>query len=57
MVGSNKRFATRKEPANEWSDRKHIEQFELRVQSVPAVDGEVVTLLRVLDPKIIDIYG
>ena len=57
MTGGSKGFAARKEPANYWFDRRYIEQFDLWVQSFRTVDGEVLTLLRVLDPKMIDIYG
>jgi Zn-dependent peptidase ImmA (M78 family) len=57
MLGSNKASAARKEPANYWFDRRHIEQFDVRVQSFHTVEGEVLTLLRVLDPKMVDIYG
>jgi Zn-dependent peptidase ImmA (M78 family) len=57
MLGGNKVSAARKQPANYWFDRRHIEQFDVRVQSFHTVDGEVLTLLRVLDPKMVDIYG
>lgn len=57
MVGGNKAAAARKEPANYWFDRRHVEQFEVRVQSFRATEGEVLTLIRLLDPKMIEIYG
>jgi len=57
MLSGGKGFVTRKEPANYWFDRRHIEQFDLRVQSLRTIDGEVLTLLRILDPKMIEIYG
>ena len=57
MLGGNKVSAARKQPANYWFDRRHIEQFDVRVQSFHTVEGEVLTLLRVLDPKMVDIYG
>ena len=57
MLGSSKGFVTRKEPAGYWFDRRHIEQFDLRVQSFRTLDGEVLSLLRVLDSKMIEIYG
>jgi len=57
MLGGNKAFASRKEPANYWFDRRHIEQFDVRVQSFRTVEGEVLTLLRSLDQKMIEIYG
>jgi hypothetical protein len=49
--------AARKQPANYWFDRRHVEQFEVRVQSLQTAEGEVLTLLRFLDPKMIEIYG
>lgn len=49
--------SARKEPANYWFDRRHVEQFDVRVQSLRTADGELLTLLRILDPKMIDIYG
>jgi Zn-dependent peptidase ImmA (M78 family) len=57
MVGGNKAAHPRKEPANYWFDRRHVEQFDIKVQSFRTVEGEVLSLLRVLDPKMIDIYG
>jgi Zn-dependent peptidase ImmA (M78 family) len=57
MAGSNKAAHPRKEPANYWFDRRHVEQFDIRVQSFRTVEGEVLSLLRVLDPKMVDIYG
>lgn len=57
MVGGNKASSPRKEPANYWFDRRHIEQFDVRVQSFRTVEGEVLTLLRVLNPRMTEIYG
>jgi Zn-dependent peptidase ImmA (M78 family) len=57
MAGGNKATAARKEPANYWFDRRHVEQFGLRVQSFRTVEGEVLTLIRLLDPRMIEIYG
>jgi Zn-dependent peptidase ImmA (M78 family) len=57
MVGGNKAAHPRKEPANYWFDRRHVEQFDIRVQSFRTVEGEVLSLVRVLDPKMVDIYG
>lgn len=48
---------SRREPAGYWFDRRHIDQFDVRVQSVRAVEGEILTLLRIMDPKMVDIYG
>jgi len=47
----------RKEPANYWFERRHIEQFDVKVQSFRTTEGETLTLLRVLDPKMVEIYG
>ena len=57
MVGGSKMSTTHKEPANYWFDRRHIERFDVRVQSFRTVEGEVLTLLRVLDPKMTEIFG
>jgi IrrE N-terminal-like domain len=57
MVGGNNAATPRKEPANYWFDRRHVEQFDVKVQSFRTVEGEVLTLLRVLDPKMTEIYG
>ncbi len=57
LAGSTKMGAARKEPANYWFDRRHIEQFDVRVQSVRTAEGEALTLMRILDPKMIEIYG
>jgi Zn-dependent peptidase ImmA (M78 family) len=57
MVGGNKAAHPRKEPANYWFDRRHVEQFDISVQSFRTVEGEVLSLVRVLDPKMVDIYG
>lgn len=57
MIGGNKAANVRKEPANYWFDRRHVEQFELRVQSFRTIEGEVLSLIRLLDPKMIEIYG
>lgn len=57
LAGANKIGPARKEPANYWFDRRHIEQFDVRVQSVLTAEGEALTLLRILDAKMIEIYG
>lgn len=54
---ASKASAVRKEPANYWFDRRHVEQFDVRVQSFRTIEGEVLTLVRVLHPKMIEIYG
>jgi Zn-dependent peptidase ImmA (M78 family) len=57
MLSGNKASGSRKEPANYWFDRRHIDQFDVRVQSFLTVEGETLALLRILDPKMIEIYG
>lgn len=57
LAGVNKLGTSKKESASYWFDRRHVEQFNVRVQSVRTAEGEVLTLLRILDTKMIDIYG
>ncbi|MGY3404135.1 hypothetical protein ACVWZV_000248 [Bradyrhizobium sp. GM5.1] len=57
LAGSNKIGPARKEPANYWFDRRHVEQFDVRVQSIRTSEGEALTLLRILDPRMIETYG
>lgn len=57
LAGVNRIGAPRKEPASYWFDRRHVEQFDVRVQSVRTIEGEALTLLRILDDRMIDIYG
>jgi hypothetical protein len=57
LAGANKIGSARKEPAHHWFDRRHIEQFDVRVQSVRTSEGEALTLLRILDGKMIEIYS
>lgn len=57
LAGANKIGPAKKEPAHYWFDRRHIEQFDVRVQSVRTSEGEALTLLRILDGKMIEIYG
>lgn len=56
LAGVDRLSALKKEPASYWFDRRHIEQFDVRVQSVRTIEGEALTLLRILDPKMIEIY-
>lgn len=56
-VAGKRMGAAKKEPANYWFDRRHVEQFDVRVQSLQTTEGEVLTLLRALDLKMIEIYG
>lgn len=57
LASPNKIAPAKKEPASYWFDRRHIEQFDVRVQTVRTIEGETLTLLCVLDPKMIEIYG
>jgi IrrE N-terminal-like domain len=57
IAGSTRMGAAKKEPASYWFDRRHIEQFDVRVQSVRTSEGEAVTLMKLLDPKMVEIYG
>lgn len=47
---------SKKEPASYWFDRRHIEQFDVRVENIRTVEGETLTLMRALDPAMIEIY-
>jgi hypothetical protein len=57
LAGVNRVGPAKKEPASYWFDRRHIEQFDIKVQSVRTIEGEALTLLRILDPRMIEIYG
>jgi hypothetical protein len=57
LAGVNRVGPVKKERASYWFDRRHIEQFDVRVQSVRTIEGEALTLLRIIDPRMIEIYG
>lgn len=57
LNGRMKRIESRKEPAHYWFDRRHIEQFDVKVDSLQTVEGEVLSLVRILDPRMTEIYG
>lgn len=57
LMSGARASSPRKEPAHYWFDRRHIEQFDVRVQSLRTVDGEGVTLLRILSSEMMRIYG
>lgn len=57
LAAGSRASPARKEPANYWFDRKHVERFDLRVQSLRTAEGELLTLIRSLDPKMFEIYG
>ncbi|RYG99167.1 MAG: ImmA/IrrE family metallo-endopeptidase [Alphaproteobacteria bacterium] len=47
----------RKEPASYWFDRRHIEQFDVRVQSMTTIEGECLSLIRIPDQRLLEIYA
>ena len=57
LAGVNRIGAAKNEPAHYWFDRRHIEQFDVRAQSVRTAEGEALTLLRILDLGLVRIYG
>jgi hypothetical protein len=57
LAGVNRVGPAKKEAASYWFDRRHIEQFDVKVQSVRTIEGEALTLLRILNTKMIEIYG
>lgn len=57
MVGNERLGPARREPAGHWLDRRHIDQFELLVQTAKTAEGEALSLVRILDPKLIEVYG
>src|SRR5262249_342203 len=42
---------------NYWFDPRHIEQFDVSVQSFRTLEGKVLTLLRALDLRMTEIFG
>jgi hypothetical protein len=46
LAAVNRIGAAKKEPAHYWFDRRHVEQFDIRVQSVRTAEGEALTLLQ-----------
>jgi hypothetical protein len=57
LNGRIKHIKARKEPAHYWFDRRHVEQFDVMVDSLQTMEGEVLTLLRILDQHMIEVYG
>ena len=47
----------KKEPAHYWFDRRHVEQFNLKVQTIETLEGELLTLVGIPDPRMVEIYG
>lgn len=57
-ISRNERVGpARKEPANYWFDRRHIEQFDVKSQTIQTLEGELLTLVRIPDKRLLDIYG
>jgi hypothetical protein len=57
LAGANRIGASKEEPASYWFDQRQVEQFDVRVQSLRTAEGEALTLLRILDTKMINICG
>lgn len=57
LLGAGRLTPAKKEPASYWFDRRHIDQFDLNVQTMKTVEGEVLSLVRILDPRLVEIYG
>jgi hypothetical protein len=57
LAGTSRVGTPKREPASYWFDRRNIEQFSVQVQSVRTAEGEALTLLRMLDARIVEIYG
>jgi len=57
LMSGAKGSPPRKEAAHYWFDRRHIEQFDVKVEFHRTIEGEGVTLLRILSPEMISIYG
>lgn len=57
MSGIGKLGPPKKEPAGYWFDRRHIDQFDVHIQNMQTTEGEVISLVRILDPRLIEIYG
>lgn len=56
-IATNAWTNERKEPASYWFDRRHVDQFDVKVQSITTSEGESLSLIRITDPRMIDIYG
>lgn len=55
--GVGKLAPPRKEPAGYWFDRRHIEQFDVTVQNMRTSEGEAISLVRITDPRLLEIYA
>jgi len=57
LAAEGKLAPPRKESASYWFERRYIERFEVQAQSMTTVEGESLTLLRIIDQEMIDIYA
>ena len=57
LGSSGKAQPARKEPASYWLDRRHVEQFDVKVQSVQTTEGELLTFIGIPDKRLVEIYG
>lgn len=57
LAGGQQMTNVRREPAGYWFDRRHMDQFDVQVQSMRTVEGEVLSLVRVLNQELLDIYA
>lgn len=55
--GVGKLAPPKKEPAGYWFDRRHIEQFDVTVQNMRTTEGEAISLVRITDPALLEIYA
>lgn len=56
-AGVGKLTPPKKEPAGYWFDRRHIDQFEVSVQNMRTGEGEALSLVRIVDERLLAIYG
>lgn len=56
LAGSQNMTNVRREPAGYWFDRRHIDRFDIQVQSMRTIEGEVLSLMR-LSQELLDIYA
>lgn len=56
-AGIGKLTPPKKEPAGYWFDRRHIDQFEVSVQNMRTSEGEALSLVRIVDERLLAMYG
>ena len=57
MLNAGRLAPVRKEPAGYWFDRRHVDQFDVHVQSMTTLEGEALSLVRITDGRMMEIYG